>query len=60
MKRIALAALMGLALVGCGADGEPITPTANANVSVGTSGITTGVNLGLKKGKWNLNLGRAL
>ena len=39
-----------LALASCGADGAPIRPTANAGISVGTNGVTTNANVGLRKG----------
>ncbi|MFK7874301.1 MAG: hypothetical protein AB8B71_00765 [Paracoccaceae bacterium] len=60
MKKILCACGLVLGLAACGVDGEPITPTANVNVGVGSSGVNAGVNLGLKQGKWALNLGRAL
>lgn len=44
-----LAMVMTLAaLAGCGADGEPIRPSMNANVGVGAHGVSgsTGVTVG--------------
>ena len=60
MTRIILSLVAAATLAGCGADGEPVTPTANLNVGVGTSGARAGVNLGLNKGPWNISLGRHL
>lgn len=60
MTRTILTLIAAAALAGCGADGEPITPTANVNVGVGTSGTHAGVSVGLNKGPWNLSLGRRL
>ncbi len=53
------AVLALLALAACGADGEPVTPTANLNVGVSTSGAYASSNVGVKKGPWNLSLGRS-
>ncbi len=60
MMRITATLITLAALAGCGADGDPIRPTANVNVGVGTSGTSAGINLGLNKGPWNLSLGRHL
>ncbi len=54
---IALMASMAL-LAGCGVDGEPLRPSFNAGLSVGTSGVTPGASVGLSKGP--LSLGVAL
>ena len=45
MKRI-LACLSLVALAACGADGEPIQPSMNANVGIGSNGVSgsTGVD----------------
>jgi hypothetical protein len=49
MKRIAIVVL-SLGLAACGADGEPIQPTANIGVSVGTNGVNTNVGVAVRKG----------
>ncbi|ASM71204.1 MULTISPECIES: hypothetical protein [Roseobacteraceae] len=49
-----IAALSLLALAACGADGEPVQPTMNAGISLGTSGVGTHVGLGLRKGPLTL------
>ncbi len=58
MKKILTAFPMLALLAACGADGDPITPTANVNVGVGTSGAHASANVGLQKGPWNVSLGR--
>lgn len=37
-------------LVSCGKDGAPIRPTASAGVTVGTNGVSTNANVGVRKG----------
>ena len=44
-------------LAGCGADGEPVHPTATAGVSVSNSGVRTHGGVGLQKGPLGLFLG---
>lgn len=54
-KLIVLAALI---LGACGADGEPVRPSGNVNVSLGSSsGVGLGANLGLQKGPISVGLG---
>lgn len=55
--RIAALLLSALALAACGADGEPVKPTANVNVGVGSSGVHTGASVGVRKGPWNISVG---
>jgi len=43
-------------LTGCGVDGEPLRPSLNAGVSVGTSGVTPGASVGLRKGPFSLGM----
>jgi len=59
MKR-ALIVMGLLSLAACGADGEPIKPTVNTNVSLSTSGVNVGTNLGVRRGPFNINLGLGL
>ena len=61
MTRIALPAVLlltCLALAACGADGEPVQPTANVGVSMSNSGVHTGASVGVRKGPWNLTWGQ--
>ena len=44
-------------LAACGADGEPVQPTLNANVGVSGSGAHVGGAVGLHKGPVSLHLG---
>ncbi len=59
MKR-PIAVLAFLALAACGADGEPIQPTANLNIGVGSGGVHTGASVGLRKGPLGISLGHIL
>ncbi len=47
-------------LAGCGADGEPIRPTAQANVGVGSNGVTGSVGTTLTRGSVSVGLGVGL
>jgi len=59
MKRM-YAVLLLAALAGCGVDGEPIRPTAQANVGVGSNGMTGSVGTTLTRGNLSLGLGVGL
>ena len=45
-----------LLLAGCGADGEPVRPTAGANVTVGTDGVSTSATVGVVKGPISIGI----
>lgn len=53
IRVIAFGALVALAA--CGADGEPIKPTLNAGVSLGSGGVNTNVSVGARKGPLSIN-----
>ncbi len=53
----ALAMMSLLALVSCGADGEPIRPTANLNIGVGAGGVSTAVRVGARSGPVAISVG---
>lgn len=57
--RNAIFALIGLAaLAACGVDGEPVQPTLNAGVGVGSGGgVHVGGAVGLHKGPVSVYLG---
>ena len=50
-----LTLLAGLAA--CGADGEPITPSAKVNLGVGANGVTARSNVGVTKGPVSIFVG---
>ncbi|MDW3118406.1 MAG: argininosuccinate lyase [Roseovarius pacificus] len=52
--------LMLAALAGCGADGEPIRPTAQASVGVGSHGVNGAVGTTLRRGNVSVGMGVAL
>ena len=52
-----IAAILGLlALVACGADGEPVTPSVNTTVSVTPSGVSASTGVAIRKGPVTLGL----
>ena len=57
MKRIALATVCALVLAGCGADGEPVQPTANVGIGVSGNGVSVGTTVGVKNGPINISIG---
>ncbi|WP_171100915.1 MULTISPECIES: argininosuccinate lyase [unclassified Ruegeria] len=44
-------------LAGCGADGEPLQPTMNASVGVGSSGTYVAAGVGATRGPISLFVG---
>ena len=52
--------LTSFAMAGCGADGEPVQPTANLDVGVSSSGVHGGASVGVRKGPWTVTLGQYL
>lgn len=59
MTTLRVIALIGatVTLAACGADGEPVQPTLNANVGVSSSGAYVGGGVGLHKGPVSVFLG---
>lgn len=47
---------VALCLAACGADGEPVTPTAGLGIGITPNGITAGANIGLRKGPLRIGL----
>jgi hypothetical protein len=45
-----------LTLAACGADGEPVQPSASVNVGVGASGVHVGSRVGLRKGPISIGI----
>ena len=56
--RMVLLISAGIALAGCGADGEPVQPTMSANIGVGSSGTHVGGGVGIRRGGLGIYLGR--
>jgi hypothetical protein len=52
-----LAILSLLALAACGADGEPVKPTASSTITMSSSGVSVGTAVGLRRGPFSLALG---
>lgn len=44
-------------LAGCGADGEPVTPTGAVSVGVGSGGVTTSATAGVRSGNVSVRVG---
>jgi hypothetical protein len=58
MSRITVAAMLALTvLAACGVDGEPVQPSMNATVGLGSSGIYARGGIGLDQGPVSLYLG---
>lgn len=57
MKRLVAICLVTAGLSACGADGEPVQPTLNAGISVGTGGVHVGGGVGLNSGPVSILLG---
>lgn len=55
MRVIAFGVLTSLAA--CGVDGEPVKPTLNAGVSIGSGGVSQNVSVGARKGPFSVNWG---
>ncbi|MFD3191915.1 hypothetical protein ACFMPD_16855 [Sedimentitalea sp. HM32M-2] len=55
MTVLSVATVLGLA--GCGADGEPVQPSMNVAVGVGSSGVNTYGGVGLQQGPLSVYLG---
>jgi hypothetical protein len=49
--------LSALLLAACGVDGEPVQPTGGVKVTLSTSGVGLGANVGLSKGPLRIGLG---
>lgn len=60
IARTAFALLTCLLIAGCGADGEPVQPTANLGVGVSSSGVHAGASVGMRRGPWNISWGQYL
>ncbi|ARU02138.1 hypothetical protein [Yoonia vestfoldensis] len=56
MTRLALIAAFA-ALAACGADGPPITPSANLGLSLGSGGIGTYGSVGASSGRVSVGVG---
>lgn len=59
MTRI-LAACALLALAACGADGEPVRPSANTSIGVGTNGVSVNSGVTVRKGPFSVGWGVGL
>jgi len=56
MRVLAILPVIGL-LAGCGADGEPVRPTLNTTVGVGSNGVHTHTRVGARKGNVSVSVG---
>jgi hypothetical protein len=44
-------------LAACGADGEPVRPSANLNIGIGSGGVHTGASVGVSRGPITVGVG---
>jgi hypothetical protein len=56
-RNLILALLTAVSMAACGADGEPVQPTMNLGVGVGSSGVNGWGSVGLHQGPVSLYLG---
>ena len=56
MKR-ALCLVALLSAAACGVDGEPVRPSANLAIGVGSSGVNAGGTIGVSKGPLTVGVG---
>ena len=54
------AGTMLILLAACGVDGKPIRPSASTTVGVGTSGVSAGANVGIRRGIFRVGAGLGL
>ena len=57
MTRLALVLGTALTLAACGADGEPVTPVAQADISLSNHGVHAVTKVGVKAGPVTIKLG---
>lgn len=57
MKKTVLLIILGLGLAGCGADGNPLTPSIGAGVSINQNGISPHLGVGVNKGPLHVGIG---
>lgn len=56
MKRL-LALMLVATLAACGADGEPVTPTAQTTITGSSSGVQVAQRVGVRRGPLSVTLG---
>ena len=56
MKSLAVLGLIAL-LASCGVQSEPIRPTANVGLSIGSNGVTPTASVGAQSGPLSVSLG---
>ncbi len=49
-----------LVLGACGADGEPVTPTRDATITLSDAGLSGGIRIGAQQGPVTVSLGVGL
>ena len=55
MKRIGIGLIL-LALAGCGAAGDPWTPTAGVGITAGSGGVSTSTTVGATNGPFTISV----
>ena len=56
MRLLAVLPVMAL-LAACGADGEPVRPTLNTTVGIGSNGLHAHTRVGARKGNLSVQVG---
>ena len=52
--------LLGSAVAACGADGEPMTPTRDATITLSDAGVSGVARVGLNRGPVTVSVGLGL
>ncbi|MEL6609453.1 MAG: hypothetical protein AAFO93_11145 [Pseudomonadota bacterium] len=55
--RLVIGLAVAALLASCGADGEPIRPSANVGVSLGSGGLSTSASVGASQGPVSIRVG---
>ena len=58
--RLACAWVVLVGVAACGADGEPVTPTRDATITISNHGVSAHTSVGVRQGPLSLRLGLGL
>ena len=58
--RFVLGVMLVAGLAACGADGEPVTPTRDATITISNHGVSAHTSVGVRQGPLSVSLGLGL